>query len=140
MLSSKNGHLFEELQTWSEAMKCTSVLILDNCDDILNGEYRHKFLSLIKTLVMKSHFKLHIIIVSRERLLYLDSLDYWTVRELNQSASVQLLEKIAPAIDNESLMAVAELVEGCPLALKVIGQLLHIHGEKSVWIYILNIH
>ena len=85
------------------------------------------------SLVTKSHFQLHIITVSHERLLYLDSFDCWTVRELNQSASVELLDKLAPAIDNKSLTTVAELVEGCPLALKVIGQLLHIHGVKVIY-------
>ena len=129
---SKNDNLFEELQSWSETVKCTNILILDNCDDILASTFRHEFLSLINSLVIKSHFKLHIIIVSREKLLYLDSFDCWTVRELNQSASVQLLDTLAPAIDNESLTEAAELVEGCPLALKVIGQLLHIHGATLI--------
>ena len=62
--------------------------------------------------------------------MYLGNFDCWTVKELNQSASTEILDKIAPAIDNETLRAAAELVEGCPLALKVIGQLLHIHGVK----------
>ena len=35
-------------------------------------------------------------------------------------------------MDNESLTSVAELVEGCPLALKVIGQLLHIYGAPLI--------
>ena len=120
----------EELQKWSKEIRCTNVLILDNCDDILIGEYRQEFLTLINTLVMRSKFKLHIVIVSQERLLYLDDFDCWTVKELNHSASIEMLDKIAPAIDNETLREVAELVEGCPLALKVIGQLLHIHGAK----------
>ena len=130
ILSRRNENLFEELLRWSESINCTYVLILDNCDDILITSSHHKFLSLINSLVIKSSFKLHVIIVSRERLLYLDSFDHWTVRELNQSASIQLLDKIAPAFDNESLREVAELVEGCPLALKVIGQLLHINGAQ----------
>ena len=118
----------EELQKWSKEMKCTNVLILDNCDDVLISEYRQEFLILINTLVINSMFKLHIIIVSQQRLLYLDDFDCWTVKELNYSASIEMLDRIAPAIDNETLQAAAELVEGCPLALKVIGQLLHIHG------------
>ena len=131
-LSSQNENLFDELQRWSETIKCNNVLILDNCDDILISNFRQKFLKLINVLVKKSNFKLHIIIVSRERLLFLDSFDYWTVRELNQSASVELLDRIAPAIDNQSLNTVAKLVEGCPLALKVIGQLFHIRGVQLV--------
>ena len=131
-LRGKNESLFEQLQRWSETVKCTSVLILDNCDDILVGTFRHKFLTLINSLVLKSHFLLHIITVSCEKLLYVNSFESWTVRELNQSASVQLLDKLAPAMDNESLTSVAELVEGCPLALKVIGQLLHIYGAPLI--------
>lgn len=131
-LRIESENLFEELQQWSEKIYCTSILILDNCDDILISTSRYEFLNLINLLVTKSRLRLHIIIVSCERLLFLDSFDYWTVRELNQLASVDLLDKIAPAIDNESLRAVAELVEGCPLALKVIGQLLHINGVQLI--------
>ena len=65
--------------------------------------------------------------------IYSDNFDSWTVSELNQSASVQFLDKIAPAIDNESLKAVAKLVDGCPLALKIIGQLLHLHGAQLIF-------
>ena len=131
-LSNQYQNFFDELKRWSEALKCTSVLILDNCDDILTSKLRQKFLRIINILVIQSNFKLHIVLVSRERVLFLDSFDSWTVRELNQSASVQLLDKLAPAIDNKSLMAVAELVEGCPLALKVIGRLLHIRGVQLI--------
>ena len=45
-------------------------------------------------------------------------------------ASVELLDKLAPAISTDHLTAIAELVGGCPLALKIIGQLLHIHGDS----------
>ena len=119
---------FEELQRWSEKLHCMSVLIFDNCDDILASTTRHRFLKLIDTLAIKSHLNLHIVVVSHEKLFYVDSFDSWTVRELNQSASIQLLDEIAPAIDKKTLTAVAELLEGCSLALKIIGQLLHIHG------------
>ena len=104
-LNSTSENLFEELQRWSEKLRCMSILILDNCDDMLASSARHKFLKFIDTLVKIPHYKLHIIVVSHEKL---DSFDCWTVRELNHSASVQLLDKIAPAIDNESLMAAAE--------------------------------
>ena len=43
-----------------------------------------------------------------------------------------MLDRIAPAIDNETLRTAAELVEGCTLALKVIGRLLHIYGAKLI--------
>ena len=131
-LISTGENLFEELQRWSKKLWCMSILILDNCDDMLASSARHKFLKFIDTLVKISHYKLHIIVVSHEKLFYIDNFDCWTVRELNLSASVQLLDKIAPAIDNETLTAAAELVEGCPLALRIIGKLLDIHGAQIV--------
>ena len=54
----------------------------------------------------------------------------WTIKELNQSASVQLLDKLAPAINHSHLIDIARLVEGNPLALKVVGRLLHSQGDK----------
>ena len=131
-VGSTGEDFFEEMRSWSEKLKCVSVLILDNCDDVLASIARHEFLKLINTLVIKSQLKLHVIVVSHEKLVYLDSFDRWTVRELNQSASIQLLDMIAPAIDNKSLAAVAELVEGCPQALKVIGRLLDIYGSRLI--------
>ena len=129
---SKSENLFEELQSWSEKINCTTILILDNCDDILASASRHKFLNLISTLVAESYLKLHIIVVSSEKLFYVDSFDRWTVRELNQTVSVKMLNELAPAIDDEILKAAADLVDGCPLALKVIGQLFHVRGPNLI--------
>lgn len=63
-------------------------------------------------------------------MLFSDGFDRWTVKNLSQSASVQLLDELAPAIGYDQLITIVELVEGCPLALKVIGQLLHIYGAE----------
>ena len=126
----KFPRLVDELHSWSEAVQCTTVLILDNCDDILAGSSRDNFIRMIKLLVNKSRYNLHIIVVSREKLFFKDCFDAWTVKELDQQASVDLLDKIAPAIGTDHLTNIAELVDGCPLALKVVGQLLHIHGES----------
>ena len=133
-LSNKNQlNYVEELQRWSTTIHCTTVLILDNCDDVLASSSRHEFINWVNSLVPKSHFNLHIIIVSREKLLFLNNFDCWTVRELNQSASIQLLDRLAPAVGNGHLREVAELVQGCPLALKVVGKLLHIHGSQLTY-------
>ena len=126
----KFPRLVDELLIWSEAVQCTAVLILDNCDDVLTSSSRDIFIRMIKLLVDKSKHNLHIIVVSREKLFFKDWFDSWTVRELNQKASVDLLDQIAPAIGTDHLTDIAELVDGCPLALKVVGQLLHIHGES----------
>ena len=46
------------------------------------------------------------------------------------TASILLLEKIAPGICVDNLTEITEVVDGCPLALKVIGQLLDRSGEE----------
>ena len=74
--SNESEDVFEELQGWSEKLNCMSVLIIDNCDDILASTTRHRFLKLIDTLVIiKSHLNLHIVVVSREKLFYVESFD-----------------------------------------------------------------
>ena len=128
----KPRKLIDELEDWSEEIQCTTVLILDNCDDILafSRASHDNFIGLVKRLVFKSHLNLHIIVVSRERLLLTDHFYSLTVRGLNLEASVALLDKLAPAIPTDHLTAIAELLDGCPLALKVVGRLLHIYGES----------
>ena len=123
-------HFIHKLLHWSESISCHTVLILDNCDDLLDSSIHDKFSDLIKSLVHNSHFNLHVIITSRLKLLYIDWFDSWTVRELNTSVSIQLLDITAPGMNADNLKEIAEVVKGCPLVLKVVGQLLHIHGEE----------
>ena len=123
-------HFIHELLHWSESINCHTVLILDNCDDLLDSPIQNKFSDMIKSLVRNSHFKLHVIITSRLKLLYTDWFDSWTVKELDTPASIELLDKMAPGIDADNLKEIAEVVQGCPLALKVVGQLLHIYGKE----------
>lgn len=121
--------LIEELLKWSEGISCTTVLILDNCDDILSSSIREEFMNQVNLLIQHSHHNLHVVIVSQEKLVLLDWFDRWTVRELNMTSSITLLEKLAPGIDHSHAKTVAELLGGYPLALKVVGQLLHTYGD-----------
>ena len=76
LVSKENEDLFEELQRWSEKLYCMRVLVLDNCDHILVNTTRHEFHKLIDALVNRSHFNLHIVVVSHEKLFYIDSFDF----------------------------------------------------------------
>ena len=117
----------DELINWSESINCFVVLILDNCDDVISsflGEFTH----FIKSLVHRSHDNLHIIITSRIKMS--NWFVSWTVKELNMTTSILLLDKIAPGISVDNLTEIAKVVEGCPLALKVIGQLIDRYGEE----------
>ena len=48
---NESEDLFEVLQRWSEKLNHMSVLILDNCDDILASSTHDTLLKLIDTLV-----------------------------------------------------------------------------------------
>lgn len=127
---SEKTTLFEDLLKWSENLNCTTVLILDNCDDILSSSVRNNFFSQVNLLIKSSQHNLHIILISQEKLILLDWFDSWTIQELSQNASIELLETLAPGIGYNEAEIVADLVGRCPLALKVVGHLLHRYGDQ----------
>ena len=120
----------DELINWSESINCFTVLILDNCDDVISL-FRDEFIYFSKSLVHRSHDNLHIIITSRIKLS--KWFVSWTVNEQDMTASILLLEKIVPGICVDNLTEIAEVVDGCLLALKVIGQLLDRSGEEITY-------
>ena len=127
----KSRSFVQELRNWIGNIRCPTVLILDNCDDILVSASRDNFINLIYSLIGQS--QLHVIIVSTQKLILLESFRYWIVSNLSVSASVYFLDQLVmPVIDTSYLVVVAELVEGNPLALKIVGKLLNLHGEKVV--------
>ena len=126
---AKPAKFIEEVVLWSKRVKCFTVLILDNCDDIISNELRDEFINLVYLLVESSDKYVHVVVVTQAKLRLLDNFDQWTVKELSTEASVQLLQKLAPGINSSQALAVSEFVERCPLALKVVGNILHIYGD-----------
>ena len=116
----------DHLLKWSRKIDCHTVLILDNCDDIIHNEGpRETLIQLIRAMVKNANDHLHIIITSRQQILLLDDFESIIIKELSQVASVELLLNLSPGICKPHAEQVASLVEGCPLALKVVGKLLH---------------
>ncbi len=116
----------KDLLIWSKKIQCPTVLILDDCDDLISHDMaREKLVQLLNQLLQNSKNQLHIIVTSRQQLYILDDFESSTIKELNKEASVKLLQLLAPNISSNHSEIVASLVEGCPLALKVVGMLLH---------------
>ena len=63
----------EELIQWSKQVECFTVLILDNCDDVLSSNIRGDFIDLVYFLVQNSNNFVHIIVVAQAKLLLLDN-------------------------------------------------------------------
>ena len=119
-----------ELLLWSKSIYCHSVLIFDNCNEILsNSRTKQTFITLVKKMVQNSHGNLSVIITSRQKLVILDDFDSLVVSDLNKNASLELLFKLAPNISSEDAELIFASIEGCPLALKVVGRVLHSHGD-----------
>ena len=125
------GYVTELLQ-WSKSLKQTTFLIFDTADFVLTGSLRKKFINVVKLLIQYSNFYLHVIIVSQEKLLMLENFNQWTVRQLSQQASVEFLNKLAPDIASNQMTEIAELIQGYPLPLKVIGNILNIYGQSII--------
>ena len=128
----KVSNTVEELIQWSKEVQCFTVLILDNCDDVLSSNIRGDFVDLINFLVQNSNNSIHIIVVAQAKLLLLDNFAQWTVRELTTENSVKLLQKLAPGVPSSQAELISSLVERCPLALKVVGSLLHLNGGDTL--------
>lgn len=125
---------FLDLHEWSKRIDSRTVLILDDCDRILESEFRNKFLDTLCELVQLSNHNLHIAVVSIETLrLSMSNCNFTTleVHPISNTSSVKLLRKLVPPeTSDEDLYSIADLVEGCPLALRVVGTLLNEKGTE----------
>ena len=115
----------KELLTWSKNIKSRTLLVLDNCDDELVIEQHTNFVEFLQKMALYANQNLYILVTSVQHISIADDFDSWTVKELSHNASVELLLLLAPNISISDAEVVSHLVERCPLALKVIGQLLH---------------
>lgn len=123
--------LIRQLLIWSKTIHCRTVLILDNCNELLNNERtKETLIQLIRRMIENSCGNLFIIVTSRQKLILLDDFDSIVVKELSSNASIQLLSHLAPNVTEEDAKLVFSVIEGCPLALKVIGKVLHYHQDR----------
>lgn len=121
----------EKLLTWSENINCHTVLILDNCDDLIYDDVtRENLIELVKLMIQNANNLLHVIITSHQVLYILDDFESLVVKELSKAASARLLSHMAPNISLLHSEEVVSLLEGCPLALKVVGMLLHKQEDR----------
>ena len=128
-----NSVYIDELRTWSEGLTTKTVLVLDNCDEVLESSFRIPFLELVCKLVLSSKLKLHIVITSREKLVLSQcQVDWWTVHPINESSSVKILERKAGTHFNHTdLVKIAKLIQGSPLALTIVGRILYLRREDK---------
>lgn len=115
---------FDQLKSWVENWSELTLVILDNCDEVLNNE-RKEFQEVIKKIAkLSSKFK--ILTTSRE--INIPSLDYFVqhrVSELSLDAAVSLLKESNAILTDEESLSIANLTGKIPLALKIVGALIY---------------
>ena len=119
---------FDRLLRWARDIDENTLVILDNCDDVLQAQ-KVKFQSALDKLVKNSQFYVKVLITSREVVVYVDDFRHYTLHSLNLEASVKLLDlKVNPEVQfsQGEREQIANLTGHVPLALHVIGSLLNL--------------
>ena len=114
----------ERLLKWAQERYYRTLLILDNCDDILHRQ-KEALQRIVKKLTQSSQ-NLKIIMTSRWKTTQFNQFQY-PLRELSTMASCSLLQNIVTGGINLTLCdAITNLTGNVPLALQVVGALLNI--------------
>ena len=110
---------------WARNLSYNTLLILDNCDDILQNHPRN-FQKVMQTVVETSPI-IKVLLTSRHKVTLLDDSYRYTLHELSHHSACQLLETTIKGIklDSDTRGAIANLTGNVPLALRIIGSLLN---------------
>ena len=124
------SNIIVELLKWSKAIKCPTVLILDNADDITFSDVsRSNLLENLNAMITNGNPNLHIVVTSQYKLFASIVGTREDAYNLTLDSSLELINKLlsnATSVDERDATEIAELVGGCPLALKIVASLLRL--------------
>ena len=122
----------QHLLGWAKNITRPSILILDNCDSVYN-QWQEEFQEFVLDLIEESSQQLTILITSQVEMLFVENFAAHKISELSQEASYTLILQMYPPIEQEpgAQAELAKLVGNCPLAIKVILNLLKLPQSVS---------
>ena len=122
----------QRLIKWAKALSNDTLLVLDNCDDLLQEKkYEKNFKEFLTKLLQASKHHLRIIVTSRMQVLSVDAHPY-PLKELDPGAAVKLLQLESKNINDEEGKEIAMLVANNPLALVIFAKLVTAKaGQKT---------
>jgi len=118
----KQSSDLRHLSMWASKLKVPTVLILDNCDEVLH-KYKNDFQNLVKKLVKQSRF-LTVMLTAKHMTSFLGSFRNLTLTELPTSSAADVLQNLSSTLNRTMALEIAGLVGSVPLALQVVGSLL----------------
>ena len=124
---------FEGLLRWARRQFYNSLLILDNCDDVIHNQ-KKEFQDVVKRLVEES-MSIKVVITSREIVPFAQSYhECFRVDELSATNAQMLLKSRVSSrvsLTQGETEEVAKLTGNVPLALQIIGSLLRLPGSTT---------
>ena len=113
----------EGLLQWAKGLSNDTILIIDNCDPLLQSDVTQKeFVRMFSDLNIASRF-LHIVSTSRLKVRLLDGFKLYKLKPLDNESAIELLMSLSDVITLNDSRTVNGLVGGIPLALKIVGSL-----------------
>ena len=123
---------FDRLLRWARERYGYTLLILDNCDNVLHTQ-KDRFQNTVLQIVQTST-TIKVIMTSRETALHIEHYSRYKVYEISPKAAISLLEQKLPKRMEISLIDKAEiaiLTGNVPLALHIVGSLLTLEDPPS---------
>ena len=118
--SLKNKVTFDRLEKWVREQYSKTLIILDNCDELLERK-KEEFLEGINSLVVLPRRNVRYLLTSQKWVANIGNFQLHAIYNLSSEASIQLLGRLAPSLTDDQKMEIATLTGNVPLALDVIG-------------------
>ena len=122
---SLDRYTFKDLIKWLRKLFWNSLIIIDDCDDLVHNNRTTFFHALGKMVEQSPRIK--VLITSREVTIHLEYVRRYRIYELSKRASCELFEQILPVGTNfttTEIEEIAKLTGNAPLALQIVGALL----------------
>ena len=123
---------FSNLLKWLQSLSWNSLILIDNCDDILQG-MKDSFFDALQKIVEKTP-RVKVLITTREITTHIKYVRRYPVHKIHTSAACKLLKKILPPSINLTTVEtekIATLTGNVPLALQIIGALFSLPNPPS---------
>ncbi|CAI8058439.1 hypothetical protein GBAR_LOCUS31781, partial [Geodia barretti] len=118
--SSKTKVTFSDLEDKIHKQYSKALIILDNCDEILEHS-KEEFLSALKSLTALSQRSVRYLITSQKWVADIGNFRLHAIYSLSSEAAIQMLGEVAPSLTDYQKKQIVDLTGNVPLALEVIG-------------------
>ena len=129
--SSNKKITLERLKRWVNKQYSKTLLIIDNCDEILET-HRRDFIESINEMIASPRKSIKYILTSQKWVADVGTYQIHSIYNLSFEAAGQLLSKVAPGLTEDQKRQIAELTGNVPLALDVVGAIFKFPNAPTV--------